>query len=148
MSKTFIRNLFIVILLLFAVIPAYAKNFNNQKTQFLRNNAYRIGTYVFVDGNCIYCRMQSVIMNNLLHDYGIHTLLVSENYCPSLFKLPCVINLSLFHQFHIIYHPVIIMIYKRNNGKPVFHQVGLGVTKLGKLTNRIYYYAKQYQQHQ
>lgn len=140
------KKFIIITILLFAtpVFAGHSVNYSN-KAQFLQNNAYRIGTYVFIDGSCIYCRMQSAIMVNLLKTYGIHSLLISSNYCPSVLKTPCTVNTYLYHKFHITYHPVIIMIYRQDNNKPIFHQIGIGVTKLNTLTNRMYYYANQFQ---
>ncbi len=133
------KSLFVFIIILFAV-NSYA-----DQADFLRNHADRIGLYFFYDNDCEYCHMQLPIVKQLKEIYGISTLIISENGCPVTKYLQCSTDPGLFAKFNVIYYPVIIMVYRSHSGKPLFHQIGIGVTNFNTLSSRIYYYAKHHQ---
>ncbi len=131
-------------LFIFAII-LFASNSYAGRTNFLINHADKIGLYFFYDAACEYCHMQLPIVEQLHKAYGISVLIISENGCPTAKDLPCSDHPELFTKFHVIYHPVIIMVYRGQSGKPIFHQIGIGLTDFNTLTSRIYYYTKHRQ---
>jgi len=130
------KFLFIFTIMLFTV-NSYAG-----QADFLRKHADRIGLYFFYDADCEYCHMQLPIVERLKRIYGISALIVSENGCPVTKDIQCSNHPELFTKFHVIYHPVIIMVYRSRSGKPIFHQIGIGLTDFNTLSSRIYYYAR------
>lgn len=75
-------------------------------------------------------------------DYNLTTVQVTKDYHPVNSKMTCVVDPDLSKPFHIKYFPTTVMVYKRNNGKPAFQPVGLGLIDEDQLSNHLYHYTK------
>jgi len=118
-----------------------ATEMKKDRELFFKKNQGKIGLYVFIKGDCPYCKQFLRVLQELYFKRKVIIRLASKDFCPkTIFE--CEVVPELFDKFSIYIVPTTMLIAQVGEDKYKYKIIAVGLNSAADMENRIVYYYK------
>jgi conjugal transfer pilus assembly protein TraF len=108
---------------------------NDQKRLLVKYAKEKAGLVMFYKEGCPYCAQEKNIFDMLHDDYGFEYEMISINQQPGMAQ-----------KFQVTVVPDMFIVFKGNNGQPIWRRIGIGLHTEPEMVEIIYSAIQQYEQ--